>query len=173
MLNIFNDNNSNSNDEQLSASSAESTSSTDDSFNSLLPLSEFLECSFSDVPKNFNVVHINAESISSCYPEMLASLDYKIHTILVSETWFRPRHQTTSYPLPDFVLIRNDRSPRSGGGVAIYLKANIPFSVVSQSPQLPAENAGEHLFIEVLLSHTKVLLGVYYCPSKILLFFLF
>lgn len=39
------------------------------------------------------------------------------------------------------------------------------------SAQPPPPDAGEHLFIEVTISHSKVLLGVYYCPSRRINFF--
>ncbi|XP_059048701.1 uncharacterized protein LOC131843932 [Achroia grisella] len=50
-----------------------------------------------------------------------------------------------------------------GGGVAIFLRWDIPYEVVSQSS--PNLNGPEHLFIKISLHHTKVLLGVYYSPS--------
>lgn len=145
----------------------EQTASGGPGFDSLLPLGDFLEYTFSDVPKNFNVVHINAQSIPASYSDMLASLDQKhIHAIVVSETWLKPNLPTVCYSLPGFILIRNDRTSVVGGGVCIYLKANIPFSVISQSSQPPPANAGEHLFIEVTLSTTKILLGAYYSPNR-------
>lgn len=141
--------------------------SNDDSFVSIPSLSENLEAQFSDVPKNFNVIHINAQSIPAHFPDMLASFDNKnIHAILVSESWLKPCLSSVLYPLPGFRLIRNDRTNAPGGGVAIYLRAHIPFSVVSTSAQPPPPNSGEHVFIEVLLSHTKILLGVYYSHSS-------
>lgn len=103
---------------------------------------------------------------------MLASFDISnLHAIFVSETWLKPCLLSTSYSLPGFVLIRNDRIGRVGGGVAIYLRSHIPYSVVSMSPQPPPTTAGEHLLVEVTLLHTKVLLGVYYCPSSSINFF--
>ncbi|CAB3244509.1 unnamed protein product [Arctia plantaginis] len=83
----------------------------------------------------------------------------------VSESWLKPCLPSGSYSLPGFHLIRNDRSVRGGGGVAIYLRTHIPFSIVSLSSQPPPTDAGEHLFLEVELHHHKLLLGVYYSPS--------
>ncbi|KAG6439436.1 hypothetical protein O3G_MSEX000772, partial [Manduca sexta] len=103
---------------------------------------------------------------------MLASFDHtNIHAILVSESWLRPCLPSTSYSLPGFRLIRNDRIGKGGGGVAIYLRAHIPFSVVSTSSQPPPSHAGEHLFLDLTLSHSKVLLGVYYSPSSLINYF--
>ncbi|XP_026325733.1 uncharacterized protein LOC113234594, partial [Hyposmocoma kahamanoa] len=143
-----------------------SSESSDDSFHSLPALDELLHNTFSEVPKNFNVVHINAQSIPAHYADMLATFDNKnIHAILVSETFLNPSLSSTSVCLPGFQLIRNDRASSSHGGVAIYLRSHIPFAILSTSPQPPPPDTAEHLFLEVTLSHHKLLLGVYYCPS--------
>ena len=151
-------------DDSISCSSSDLSNST---FHSISPtLSDFLISEFNTVPKNFNVVHINAQSIPAHYADLLASFDSKnIHAILVSESFLHPNLPSTSYSLPGFQLIRNDRSSSCHGGVAIYLRSYIPFTVISKSLQPPLPNTAEHLFLEVFLSHTKVLLGVFYSPS--------
>lgn len=154
-------------DSYHSCASSDELNSGSSSFQSIPSLSDTIISNFSDVTKNFNVVHINAQSIPSHFSDMLATFDTKnLHAILVSESWLKPCHSSTSYCLPGFQLIRNDRIGCGGGGVAIYLRTNIPFSVISMSTQPPPQNAGEHLFIEVTLSHTKLLLGVFYCHSS-------
>ncbi|CAH2228361.1 jg22406 [Pararge aegeria aegeria] len=148
-----------------------SMSSSDDSFHStsFLPLDKTLDSCFSDCLKNLNVIHINAQSIPAHYPDMLASFDSRnIHAILVSESWLKTCLPSTSYSLPGFRLIRNDRVGKGGGGVAIYLRSYIPFTVISMSSQPPLPDAAEHLLVEVLISHyPKILLGVFYCPPYV------
>lgn len=157
---------SSTSDEYLSFSSNDTFNSGNDSFVSIPTLSDTLAAQFSDVPKNFNVLHINAQSIPAHYPDMLASFDNtNVHAILVSESWLKPCLPSTSFSLPGFILIRNDRTGSVGGGVAIYLRSHFLYSIINMSPQPPPCDAGEHLFIEVLLSHTKILLGVYYSHS--------
>lgn len=164
MINMFN--NDSSDEEAFLSFSSSDACSDDESFCSLPSLSDYLVTTLSDAPKNLNVLHINAQSIPAHYSDMLASLDNKnIHAVLVSESWLKPTLPSTSYSLPGFILIRNDRNCGSGGGVAIYLRSNIPYTIVSKSPQPPPAMGGEHLFIEVILSHSKILLGVYYNPS--------
>ncbi|WP_337225302.1 hypothetical protein, partial [Proteus terrae] len=53
-----------------------------------------------------------------------------------------------------------------GGGVAIYLRAHIPFKVICTSQSQNPSHEAEYLFIEVTLAYTPVLLGVFYCPSS-------
>lgn len=150
-----------------------SLSSDDDSFNSVPPpLADSLVSIFSDVSRNFNVVHINAQSVPAHFIDMLTVFNCKdVHAILISESWLKPCLSSSSYELPGFNLIRNDRAVGGGGGVAIYLRNNISFTIVSVSAQPPPPNGGEHLFLEVELHHSKILLGVFYCPSLRINFF--
>lgn len=149
-----------------------SASSNDASFTSVPSLAETLMSQFSDGSRNFNVVHINAQSVPAHFPDMLASFSCEnIHAILISESWLKPCLPSCSYALPGFRLIRNDRISGGGGGVAIYLRTHIEYTIISLSAQPPPPNAGEHLFLEVELNHRKVLLGVYYSPSSHLDFF--
>ena len=60
--------------------------------------------------------------------------------------------------------MRNDRTGKGGGGVAIYLRADIPFHIVSVSPS-PYSESAEYLFLELTLHHAKLLLGVLYSPN--------
>lgn len=114
---------------------------------------------------NLNVVHVNAQSILGHYSDFLASFSgQRIDAILVSESFLKPSLPSTMVSLPGFRLIRNDRTIRGCGGVAIYLRADIPCTVISQSVS-QADEYPEHLFLEICLHHTKLLLGVYYSPS--------
>ncbi|RVE39772.1 hypothetical protein evm_015578, partial [Chilo suppressalis] len=74
------------------------------------------------------------------------------------------------FALPGFNLIRNDRTGKGGGGVAIYLRTDILFRVVSTSPSAYSASA-EHLFIEVSFHQTKLLLGVFYSPNLFIDYF--
>lgn len=93
---------------------------------------------------NFNVVHINAQSIPAHYNDLLASLNHdNIHAICVSETWLKPCLVSSSYSLPGFQLVRNDRIGSTGGGVAIYIRSNIAYKIIIQSSQPPPSDSGE------------------------------
>ena len=141
------------------------SSSNDSFYSSYIPLCSSLDSTFSSLPKNFNVVHINAQSIPAHFPDLVSSFsNANIHAILVSETFLKPFLPSSSFSLPNFHLIRNDRIGKGGGGVAIYLRNHIPFSILSKSDSKYSESA-EHLFIEVLIGRAKLLLGVFYSPS--------
>lgn len=141
---------------------------------STLPLSKFLDSKFDSFPENFNVVHINAQSIPCHHKHLQASFDVKnLHAILVSETWLKRKPSpTTEYSLEGFHLIRNDRTAKKrGGGVGIYLRNHIEYKIVSQSPETSLDGclklSPEYLFLTVKSENNlNVLLGVYYSPSK-------
>lgn len=145
-------------------------SSDCDSFHSIdsstPPLPDSLSSIFQNLSKHFNVIHINAQSVPAHHTDLLTLASKDIHAILISETWFNPSLSSVTYSLPGYNLIRNDRIGMRGGGVAIYLRSHIPFSIINSSPQPPPSNAAEHLLIEVLLSNCKLLLGVFYSPSS-------
>lgn len=61
-------------------------------------------------------------------------------------------------------MVRNDRSVRRGGGVAIYYKKGLKINVVAKSDNLVQI---EYLFIEIVFPAQKILFGVIYEPPKI------
>lgn len=128
------------------------SSSPESSFHSTSsPLSNLLVDTFSNFPKKFYVLHINTQSVPAHYPDLLASFDCdNVHAILISETLLKPCLPTSSFSIPNFHLIHNDCIGKGGGGVAIYIRNHIPFTIVSKSPSEYSETA-EHIFIEILL----------------------
>ncbi|CAF4742534.1 unnamed protein product [Pieris macdunnoughi] len=150
-----------------SPSSSGSSSNEASLFNtSFYPLNVHLFNSFLGLSKNFNVVHINAQSVPAHYSYLFTSLQYcNIHAILISESWLKPSLPSTSFPIPGFHLLRNDRLARVEGGVAIYLRAHISYFILSSSPQPPPNDAVEHFSLEVSFSYSKLLLGVFYSFS--------
>lgn len=65
--------------------------------------------------------------------------------------------------LPGFKLIWNDITGKGSGGVAIYLRSNVPYSIVSAST-LNYSGYAEYLFVKVILHFRKFLLTAFYSP---------
>ena len=129
-------------DSFFSASDSNS-SSVDDSFCSVTDtLGDLLRIKFSqNVDRLLNVCHVNAQSIPSHYNELYDTFtNNNVHAVLISETWLKPELLSTAYSLPGFILLRNDRIGKRGGGVAIYLRADLPYKILStSSPNNSAE----------------------------------
>lgn len=150
--------------------SASDLSNSFHSFNDSTELSlvgSLLNCEFQKNPFHFNVCHINAQSITSHYTDFIDTFSScELHAILISESWLKPVISSTSCPLPGFVLLRNDRTGKGGGGVAIYLRSDITYKLLSSSPSLYSGSM-EHLIIEVSIRGASIVLGVIYCPPTI------
>ena len=80
----------------------------------------------------FSICHINTRSlcptnrtrkIGEIHSELCIRHKYDI--ICISETWLDQTITDDMVNLPDYSLIRNDRS-REGGGVAIYYNESLP-----------------------------------------------
>ncbi|KAL4720110.1 hypothetical protein ACJJTC_005449 [Scirpophaga incertulas] len=71
-------------------------------------------------PRDLNIAHINAQSVPSHYFELLVSFNnISLDILMISETFLKPSLQSTQYSIPGYVLVRNDRTGKGGGGVAI------------------------------------------------------
>lgn len=148
--------------------SAVTDSGSDDSFHSACDLDTSVIDKLVNYKNNFNVCHINAQSVPAHYSDLLCTFPSTgvVDAILVSESWLKPSLPSTSYSLPGYILIRNDRVGCRGGGVAIYLRSELQYKVICLSPcQYSA--SPEFLFIEVIFCGAKLLLGVVYCPPVI------
>lgn len=142
------------------------SSGADDSFDIPETLHDVLQKTFSNHSSFFNVCHINCQSIPAHYNDLFDSFRSSItHAILVSESWLKPQLDTLSYSLPGYILIRNDRTGKGGGGVGIYLRSDFKYNIISSSPSTFTGSA-EYLFLEVLVNGSKVALGVVYCPPN-------
>lgn len=111
-----------------------------------------------------NICHFNACSI---YPK----IDYirkiihgsSISVICVSETWLGKHHTNAMVNIDGFNLVRNDRVNGRGGGVCIYISTNFNFKVHG----IPNTGAKlEYLFVEIVLTVDKVVIGCVYNPPR-------
>ena len=57
-------------------------------------------------------------------------------------------------------------SAKEGGGVAIYLRSDFPYKIISSSSSNYSASA-EFLFLEVCVRGAKIVLGVVYCPPTV------
>ena len=110
----------------------------------------------------FSAVHLNVQSLKP----KLDILETELRTFDVlafSETWLNSSISNSDIEISGYSEpCRKDR-PDGYGGVAIYIKNNIPFK-----PRQDLSITGlENLWVEILLPNTRILLGVLYrSPSS-------
>jgi len=71
---------------------------------------------------------INAAALSKPHAIEQLSVDlrsYNIDIAAVTERHFKAKHLDSVVAIPDYTLIRRDRSGRRGGGVAIYVRTSL------------------------------------------------
>lgn len=112
--------------------------------------------------RDFNFIHINARSVPAHLCEISNILvGSKVHVCAVSESFLKPNSLYHQFGVSGYQIVRNDRIHKGGGGVALYVRDKVNFKLVSQSG--PGD-AIEYLFIELLFSSMKILVGVVYNP---------
>lgn len=116
-----------------------------------------------------NMCHINACSIfpKIAYLRQVVK-NTNLNVICISETWLNKTHTNQMVNIPGFNLVRHDRSRSDrarGGGVAIYIKLDLGFSIKYKSVTgCPLE----FLFVEVNTSNNSLLVGCVYNPPDAL-----
>lgn len=80
------------------------------------------------------IAHVNAQSLVGNFSEFYNEFNgSEFDIICVSETWLKGHVSDGLVDLPGYGLIRQDRKDRVGGGVAVYVKAQIPVKMLSKS----------------------------------------
>lgn len=132
----------------------------------LLTIGQRCASDFSKFPGMYNICHLNVRSL--CDETKISEFrkifyDSNVHTIAVTETWFKQKDNSLKVKLPNYNLLRNDRFMKRGGGVALYFRQDIPTRVVSKSSK---RSEVEYMFAEAIFLNTTVLVGVVYIPPK-------
>ncbi|KAJ4447349.1 hypothetical protein ANN_09354 [Periplaneta americana] len=126
--------------------------------------SALLKSSFSSHPNTLKVAHINSQSLLCHFNEVQSIFSpLPLHAILISETWLKPSLSSSLVSLDNYTLCRNDRIGKRGGGVAMYVRSDLPFKIVYQSSNEVLEHP-EYLFIEVGASNKSASLELYTNP---------
>ena len=102
---------------------------------------------------------------------LIGKLDELIMTVLsidpdivfLTETWLTESIASSSVNIPGYMLLRNDRTARKGGGVAFYIKSTWAYS--QYKPQIYFLN-GDIEFVMIDLHRSRLLfLGLYIPPG--------
>ena len=112
--------------------------------------------------KGLYFMHLNARSILPKMDEIRFLINKtQVGALCISETWLDPSINDSAIEMDNYSLIRKDRN-RNGGGVCVFIRSDLHFSV---REDLINEEA-EILMIDICLRKTNpILLGVCYRPQ--------
>jgi hypothetical protein len=88
--------------------------------------------------------------------------DSCVDLIAISETWLSSKHSDKICAVPGYNLVRNDREGLRGGGVALLIKQNFKFKVLSSSPCLFDQNNVEFICCEINFENSNLLVIALY-----------
>ena len=113
--------------------------------------------------------HVNIRSANRNFEKLRLFLNVNLRTapiIGLSETWFTETTSSGSLTtLPDYNIVSNNRSTKSGGGVAIYVPRSIDYAIKKELKIM--NDVIESLFVEITIENGKnILLGVIYKPPQ-------
>lgn len=114
------------------------------------------------------MVHINAQSLNNKIDEFRFVFEKSdIDIVCVSETWLSTAMPDSFFCLSGYRVFREDRSG-NGGGVAIFVKDNIPSKLFLKSTDNNSVSSGkvEYIFVEITSDGRKLLIGCVYRPNK-------
>lgn len=106
--------------------------------------------------------HLNARSLFTGFNEFSNLVHHNMFDIFgVSETWLSTSVESRVVEIPDYHILRNDRSGREGG-IAVYVKNYINCSLVPSKFQSSQDL--ENLWIEIKLRNYSLVVGILYRP---------
>ena len=118
--------------------------------------------------KYFAMIHLNIRSSATNLDNFfnyLECLNTEFAMICLTETWLNERNYDL-YEIPNYVHIGKQQSGRKGGGISIYLKQNMKYTIRDDLSFMNLEY--ESVFIEIerdtSLLEQHIILGVIYRP---------
>ena len=126
-----------------------------------------LKTRFSLQSETLQIAHCNTQSLLSHFSEFQSIFSpLNLHAILISESWLKDTLPSSLVNMENYILLRNDRMGKNGGGVAIYIRSDLQPKIISHSPSQYSFRP-EFLFVEIRCKMQKCLLGVVYKPPNI------
>lgn len=117
-----------------------------------------------------SVMHLNIRSIPSKLSQLrniiaqLKDMNVIFDFILICETFLRDE-TSHLFNMPGYKMVAQNRSTMNKGGVAIYIRDNIPFKIVANLSVMH-EGEFETLFVESIINNQRYVVGeVYRIPD--------
>lgn len=107
------------------------------------------------------IINLNARSLSNKYSSFSSLVaSHSPHVIGVTETWLHSDIYDCEVTPPGYNVLRVDRKEGRGGGVALFLRSDLQYSVLQSPPEI------ETIWCKVHINKTNVIIGVFYRPPK-------
>ena len=116
---------------------------------------------------NYSKLKLAHISIHSCRNKEEISLFLKennIDTLTLNETWFKSKFKLG---IPNYIITRNDRPGRQGGGVAILPRNDIKFDIIDTCSAINTDNEAITMFIKDSQHSTRISI-IYFPPASLI-----
>ena len=92
---------------------------------------------------------------------LIFSLPRKLDIIAITETWVTPLNSGPYNKLDNYILVQNPRKNLEGGGVALYIKNNLQFTVIDEL-SIMNEKVLESIFVKIELKQDTITCATIY-----------
>ncbi|KAK3915830.1 RNA-directed DNA polymerase from mobile element jockey, partial [Frankliniella fusca] len=131
-------------------------------------LNQHLQTFCDTCAKQLKIIHLNAQSLTyRCHiEEFIYMFDGTKHDIIsVSETFYNDVNDIVQ--LSGYNAFVSNRTSHEGGGVAVYVRNQLPCKILGQSTSPPfREQRPDYIILEIKLQSTKILFACIYRPPK-------
>ncbi|KAI4455817.1 endonuclease/exonuclease/phosphatase family [Holotrichia oblita] len=109
---------------------------------------------------NITLAHLNIRSLLPSFNDVAeVVLDNNYSILCISETWLRDGIDAAALGIDNYSFVHRDR-PSRGGGVAMYIKNDLKFTVLQMSYNI------EQLWALISVGQFKFAVGVAYRPQQ-------
>uniref|UniRef100_A0A0A9YIX2 RNA-directed DNA polymerase from mobile element jockey n=1 Tax=Lygus hesperus TaxID=30085 RepID=A0A0A9YIX2_LYGHE len=132
-----------------------------------MSVSSYLTSHLAPFKKSLKIAHMNIQSVIAHLDELREiGCNAMFDIIALSETFLKPGINNDSLLVGDYAWVRNDRTGKGGGGVALLVSNRLKFKEIARS-QAVYSKSPEFIFLDVECSNNHVVVGVIYRPPKI------
>ena len=113
--------------------------------------------------RRLKVCHLNIRSLLPKIDSLRLFINKNpFDVIAVTETWLKPAITDAELRIPNYTITRHDRTAKSGGGTALYIRDGLPYRT-----RADLQNDIETCWIEIIRPNTKSLFicSVYKPPN--------
>ena len=122
---------------------------------------------FNAINNEFSLFHCNIRSMNSNFEQLrilLEDFNSAFSVIGITETWFTDI-PSSLYSLPGYELIVNNRTGKTGGGVALYVSSQFNFTPLKEL--FCMSSVLETVFVEIVIpGRRNIVVGTVYRPPQ-------